>query len=78
VWPKLNKRESQVAELLIQGAENEDIGRSLGIAQRTVKLHLRRMFDKCGVNDSDKIKRVCLAVALYREQQQAKERNPRN
>jgi DNA-binding NarL/FixJ family response regulator len=78
LWPLLTRKETRVAELLLEGCENKDIGRAMGIKSRTIKGHLHRMFEKCGLKDADRIKRVCLAVALYREQQEAEEQNPLN
>jgi DNA-binding CsgD family transcriptional regulator len=46
----LSAREAQVAELVLHGYRNTDIGQALGIATATTKKHLSRIFDKVGVN----------------------------
>jgi DNA-binding CsgD family transcriptional regulator len=46
----LSTREAQVAELVLRGLSNQDIGRTLGVTPATVKKHLSRIFDKVGVD----------------------------
>ena len=48
-WESLTEGERRVAELAAQGHTNAQIARELGIAQATVKAHLRRVFAKLGV-----------------------------
>src|SRR5450755_4103567 len=62
----LAPREKQVAELLLQGCENDEIGKRLKIARRTVKAHFNRLFVRFGITGG--IKRVKLATLLYRRQ----------
>src|SRR5262245_10395009 len=45
---RLSEREADVLRLLSQGLPNKVIGRRLGISERTVENHLRRVFDKLG------------------------------
>ncbi|MGB2865707.1 MAG: helix-turn-helix transcriptional regulator [Sedimentisphaerales bacterium] len=45
----LTPREVQVAKLVCQGLDNEQIGRKLHIAYNTVRAHLGNMFRKVGV-----------------------------
>ena len=47
----LSGRELQVLELVARGLANKQIGRSLGISERTVKAHLGRVFRQIGVGD---------------------------
>ena len=51
--------------LLLQGCENSEIAKILGMAPRTVKAHFNRIFLKYGIRTG--IKRVKLAVLVYRE-----------
>jgi DNA-binding CsgD family transcriptional regulator len=46
----LSPREAQVAELVLRGLSNQDIGRTIGAAPATVKKHVSRIFDKVGVD----------------------------
>ena len=49
--PSLSDRETEVLRLLTEGLANRQIGRKLGISERTVKAHLTRVFEKLGVQD---------------------------
>jgi DNA-binding NarL/FixJ family response regulator len=48
---KLSAREEQVLRLVAQGMSNRQIGAALGIAERTVKVHLGSVFRRIGVED---------------------------
>ena len=47
----LTSRELEVVELLAQGMSNQDIGATLGIAEKTVRIHMTHIFEKLGVTD---------------------------
>ena len=47
----LSPREQQVLRLVAEGLANKQIGRALGISERTVKAHLGRVFRQIGVVD---------------------------
>jgi DNA-binding NarL/FixJ family response regulator len=47
----LSARELQVLRLLTQGLANKQIGRTLGISERTVKVHVGNIFRRIGVTD---------------------------
>lgn len=47
----LSARELQVLRLVAKGLANKQIGRHLGITERTVKAHLGRVFRQLGVED---------------------------
>lgn len=47
----LTKRELQVLKLLSVGLYNKEIGKKLGISERTVKNHISNIFKKLGVTD---------------------------
>ena len=55
----LSPREAQIAELTAMGLSNKEIARRLEISHHTVSTHLRRVFDKLGVN-----RRARLAAVL--------------
>ena len=47
----LSARETQVLALVAKGMANKQIGRALGISERTVKVHVGNVFRRLGVND---------------------------
>jgi DNA-binding NarL/FixJ family response regulator len=47
----LSPRETEVLRLVARGLANKQIGRALGISERTVKAHLGRVFRHLGVAD---------------------------
>ncbi len=47
----ISPREIEVLHLVAQGLANKQIGRRLGISERTVKAHLGRVFRQIGVAD---------------------------
>ncbi len=55
-------REIEVMALLCGGASNDEIGVRLGVTEKTVESHLRRLFDRYGV-----LSRTELAVLALRE-----------
>jgi DNA-binding NarL/FixJ family response regulator len=48
---EMSPREIEVLRLVTQGLANKQIGRALGISERTVKAHLGRVFRQIGVAD---------------------------
>jgi DNA-binding NarL/FixJ family response regulator len=61
----LSPKERAVAEYLMRGCSNVEIGREIGMATRTVKKWFSVMFRKAGIKGG--IRRVKLAVLLYRQ-----------
>lgn len=55
-------REIEVLALVCGGASNDEIGARLGVTEKTVESHLRRLFDRYGV-----LSRTELAVLALRE-----------
>lgn len=47
----LSVREREVLQLVAQGMANKQIGRALGITERTVKVHVGHVFRRIGVAD---------------------------
>lgn len=67
LWTKLTTREQEVAELLMLGCGQAEIGKELNLAPRTVKMYFTKMFTRTGLSDFTGVKRVKLAVILHRE-----------
>jgi DNA-binding NarL/FixJ family response regulator len=55
-------REIEVLTLVCGGASNDEVGARLGVTEKTVESHLRRLFDRYGV-----LSRTELAVLALRE-----------
>jgi DNA-binding NarL/FixJ family response regulator len=55
VAPMLSQREREVLEQLATGKENQEIGQVLDITERTVRFHLRNIYDKLGVRRGEAI-----------------------
>jgi len=49
--PCLSDREQQVLELMVPGNRNRSIALTLGVAEETVKGHVKRILEKMGVRD---------------------------
>jgi DNA-binding NarL/FixJ family response regulator len=49
--PLIRGREAEVLRLVARGLANKQIARELGIAERTVKVHLGSVFRRLGLND---------------------------
>ena len=49
--PELSPRERQVLGLIVKGRSNKEIGADLGVAENTVKNHVKVVLDKLGVQD---------------------------
>ncbi len=56
------RRELDVVRLVVDGRSNDEIGAELGIASKTVEAHLRRLFDRLGLQS-----RTELATRALRE-----------
>lgn len=49
--PELSVRERQVLDLIVKGRSNKEIGTDLGVAENTVKNHVKVILGKLGVSD---------------------------
>ena len=63
---RLGPRERQIVDLLLRGCDNSEIAKELNMARQTVKAHFNRLFLRFGITDG--IKRVKLAILLFRRQ----------
>ena len=59
----LTRREKQVAQLLIAGESNKEIGRALNISVPTVKSHVHNLLRKLGVQRRGKLARSYELIA---------------
>jgi DNA-binding NarL/FixJ family response regulator len=57
-----SERELQVIDLVVEGATNAEVGAALGLTDKTVESHLRRLFDRYGLQS-----RTELAVLAINE-----------
>jgi DNA-binding CsgD family transcriptional regulator len=57
-WGLLTTKERQVAELTVRGLKTAVIGLTLGMAESTVKTHLKHIFAKVGVSNRVQTQRV--------------------
>ncbi len=69
----LTPREQEVAALFAKGMKNRKIAEALGIATRTVKIHLMHIFEKTGIRDRFELALQGLRLAAGR----ANESDPR-
>jgi DNA-binding NarL/FixJ family response regulator len=58
----LSAREVEVLALVAAGNRNRDIGEQLCIAEETVKVHLRHIYEKVGAKDRTE----AIAIAVRR------------
>jgi len=49
VWGALSPRETEVYDLLCEGLSNREIAAQLFLSEKTVKVHLRHIYEKLGV-----------------------------
>jgi DNA-binding NarL/FixJ family response regulator len=57
---KLSERELQVLRQIATGKRNKEIGATLGIAEDTVKMHVKNVLEKLEVNDRTEAVTVAL------------------
>lgn len=59
----MTQRDREIIGLLLRGWQDKEIANELGIATRTVKAHMSKMFVRYRITDG--IKRIKLAVMFY-------------
>lgn len=64
----IGPQQRRVIDCLLKGYDNADTARELGMAQRTVKAHLARLYLRFNIEGG--IKRVKLASILYHRRQE--------
>lgn len=58
----LTARETQIVALIAEGLSNKEIGERLGIAEKTVRVHMTHILDKMGATDRTQL----LIIAVQR------------
>jgi two-component system NarL family response regulator len=64
--PELSPREREILQLIAQGRSNKDVGDSLGIAEGTVKSHVKNMLGKLKVPGRTAMVREAVQRGLVR------------
>ena len=62
---KLSPRELQVLQGLCEGKSNKEIARDLGIQEPTVKLHMKTLYRKIGVNNRTQAAMTAKEAGLF-------------
>lgn len=58
-WLQLTRREQEIVELVSRGFVNKQIADALTISRHTVDTHLRRIFNKLGVDTRAEMVSLC-------------------
>ena len=64
--PELSPRELEVLQLIVKGRSNKEIGSDLGLAENTVKNHVKMIFEKLRVADRTQAATTALQRGLAR------------
>jgi DNA-binding NarL/FixJ family response regulator len=64
ILDRLTPREQQVLVRLATGAPNKEIGRDLGLAEITVKLHVRQILKKLGARNRSEAASIAAKAGL--------------
>lgn len=64
--PELSPRELEVLHLIVKGRSNKEIGSDLGLAENTVKNHVKMIFEKLKVADRTQAATTALQRGLAR------------
>jgi two-component system nitrate/nitrite response regulator NarL len=66
VLSTLSAREKEVARLVAEGLANKEVGARLSISDRTVAVHLSRVFEKLGVDSRHRLSVLLAATGAGR------------
>jgi two-component system NarL family response regulator len=64
--PELSPREFEVLQLIVKGLSNKEIAAALGVAENTVKNHVKTILDKLGVADRTQAATTAIQRGLIR------------
>jgi two-component system NarL family response regulator len=64
--PELTPRELEVLLLIVKGQANKEIAATLGLAENTVKNHVKMILEKLGVADRTQAATTALQRGLVR------------
>ena len=62
--PELTSRESEVLQLVAEGAANKQVAAGLGISIKTVEKHRQHLMDKLGIHDTAGLTRYAIAAGV--------------
>jgi FixJ family two-component response regulator len=61
---KLTRREKEVLSLMVTGQINKQIAHTLGVREKTIKVHRGRVRQKMGVRSLAELVRMTVGIAL--------------
>ncbi len=65
---ELSEREKRILQLMAQGFDNKEIGKTLFIAEQTVKNHVSIIYSKLGVRDRVQASRLVIEAGLDKDE----------
>jgi DNA-binding NarL/FixJ family response regulator len=65
---ELSEREKRILQLMAQGLDNKEIGKTLFIAEQTVKNHVSIIYSKLGVRDRVQASRLVIEAGLDKDE----------
>ncbi len=74
--PTLTTREQEIVRLVVEGRSNDEIGAALRIATKTVEGHLRRMFERLGIESRAELSARAVAEGWLEVPTVARRRGP--
>jgi DNA-binding NarL/FixJ family response regulator len=74
--PTLTTREQEIVRLVVDGRSNDEIGGALGIATKTVEGHLRRVFERLGIESRAELSARAVAEGWLEVPTVARRRRP--
>lgn len=66
----LTQREYEVLQHVIAGQRNKEIGKLLGISEKTVKVHRARVMEKTDVSSVAALVRICIEAGVVTKEQE--------